>query len=444
MGRNNQRRREDKRRRAARRPHGPDGDGPGGGDVSVLVEMMALAGGAASFAGDRKEREAAAAGLAGLADAGAPVNRVLGGLIAHGLSAAWEGGWQPAELVRQVRRRRRDLAAAVVLAGLASAACWAEARRASMPPWWSAQLDALGVDARRDREGDWLGVALRALPDAMTVALDVLGELLHLPVIEILTPPPSLWRTQPAGGTGNGVPGRAEDPVLAKVRALLAKAESTQFAAEAEALSAKAQELMSRHAIEEALARASGAREERPGVRRLPVDDPYAEAKSLLLSTVASANGVRCVWYGPYAMMAVVGFARDLDAVEVLFTSLLVQASHAMLAKGSVTDRRGRSRTRSFRQSFLVAYADRIGERLAVAAWEAKTAVEGTLARDLTPVLASREAEVDAAVEETFPRLSRHRGPSVTNEDGWRAGRVAAELATLGPRQGRLEGVATA
>lgn len=55
----------------------------------------------------------------------------------------------------------------------------------------------------------------------------------------------------------------------------------------------------------------------------------------------------------------------DLDAVELLFTSLLVQATTAMLAAGSRQDAHGRSRTRSFRQSFLAAYAQRIGERLA-------------------------------------------------------------------------------
>ena len=46
----------------------------------------------------------------------------------------------------------------------------------------------------------------------------------------------------------------------------------------------------------------------------------------------------------------------DLAAVELLFTSLLVQAQTALMrAPGS---------SRSYRSSFLFAYAARIGERL--------------------------------------------------------------------------------
>jgi hypothetical protein len=60
----------------------------------------------------------------------------------------------------------------------------------------------------------------------------------------------------------------------------------------------------------------------------------------------------------------VVGFASDVEAVELLFTSLLVQAQAALQAAGARKRGDGSSRTRSFRQSFLVAYATRIQERL--------------------------------------------------------------------------------
>lgn len=66
-------------------------------------------------------------------------------------------------------------------------------------------------------------------------------------------------------------------------------------------------------------------------------------------------------------MSTVFGFMADLDAVELLFTSLLVQANAAMLRAGAKRDAHGRSRTRAFRQSLLLAYATRIGERLSQA-----------------------------------------------------------------------------
>ncbi|MGH9121855.1 MAG: DUF2786 domain-containing protein, partial [Acidimicrobiales bacterium] len=216
-----------------------------------------------------------------------------------------------------------------------------------------------------------------------------------------------------------------------------AKAESTTFEPEAEALTAKAQVLMARHAINDAVLRGAGGGGQ-PVTRRLPVDDPYADPKSSLLSAIARANGARTVWYPQYALMAVIGYPGDLDGIEALFTSLLVQAGRTLVAKGPVVDEFGRSQTRSFRQSFLASYANRIGERLEEAAAEARREAEEEMSANLLPVLASRDREVDEAVAKAFPHLRRHRPHMATNSAGWRAGRIAAETATLGPDQARL------
>ncbi len=138
--------------------------------------------------------------------------------------------------------------------------------------------------------------------------------------------------------------------------------------------------------------------------------------------------------------MTLVGFEADLDTVEVLFTSLLMQSSRAMLAKGRIRDARGRSRTRSFRQSFFVAFAQRVHERLVVAAGQARQSAEHDLGRDLLPVLAGRRDEIDDYTAKLFPHLVKAKGSSVTNREGWVAGRAAAEMATLGPEQQRLDG----
>ena len=440
MGRNNQKRRAAKKRREDRSGGGSSRHGEGrwwgaGPSLRPAVEAGLLAG--AQVASDRDEREVGriAGDLAGLPGAGGLVTPVAGELLARVLASLWEGGWQPAEVVRQVRRRRREAHTGLVVSAMSAATCWEAARGAPMPPVWSEQLDALGVPAERSRGADWLAPLLSraggTLEDALRLVIETLGEIVTLGVVEALVPRPAEWRDAAL----LGATGHADDPVLAKVRALLAKAESTQFAAEAEALAAKAQELMARHSIEDAVARSRAPRGERPVIRRIAVDDPYAEAKSTLLGVVARANDSRCVWYDRYAMMAAVGFAKDLDAIEVLFTSLLVQASRAMLAKGSVTDGHGRSRTRSFRQSFLVAYANRIGQRLEMAAWQARQQASEDLHLDLTPLLASRDAEVEEAMQSAFPKLRYGHGPSATNEAGWQAGRIAAELATLGPEQ---------
>ena len=83
------------------------------------------------------------------------------------------------------------------------------------------------------------------------------------------------------------------------------------------------------------------------------MDNPYESPKATLLHAVAQANRCRSVWQKALGISAVIGFPADLDAVELLFTSLLVQANTAMLREGAKRDACGRSRTRAFRQSFL-------------------------------------------------------------------------------------------
>jgi hypothetical protein len=221
-------------------------------------------------------------------------------------------------------------------------------------------------------------------------------------------------------------PAQAAHPKLAKVRALLAKAESTPFEEEAEALSAKAQELIARYALERFVAQGSARSEDNhPQVRRLWLDTPYVLAKASLVHAVASANRCRAAGSKRFGFSVVVGAVQDLEAVELLVTSLLVQADVAMLRHASRA--RDAARTRSFRQSFLLAYADRIGQRLRLANDQAVATSE---ADRLLPAL----LEHDAAVTDAFEAMVPHQvaaGPSVASAEGWSAGTVAADLARL-------------
>jgi hypothetical protein len=221
---------------------------------------------------------------------------------------------------------------------------------------------------------------------------------------------------------------------MRRIRSLLAKAESTVFPEEADALTAKAQELMAAHAIDEALLAADpgvGSRSAGVTERRLHLEPPYLDAKMHLVTAVAGANGVRSAWFSSYGIAVLVGAPADLDAVELLSTSLLVQAGRAMAAAGRLGDPHARSR--GFRRAFLLAYAVRVGERLAesrrTATTEATTAAaaRGT---DLAPVLRSREAAVAEAFDELFPRL-RTRRTATVDRTGWLTGRAAADTADL-------------
>lgn len=247
-------------------------------------------------------------------------------------------------------------------------------------------------------------------------------------------------------------PADTTERVHTRVRALLRKAESTEFPAEAEALTAKAQDLLTRHALDEAMV-VGGADGAAPGaapqgagpvVRPVPITATYAAGRAQLLAAVAGANRSTVVWDPAASTAMVVGFGVDLDAIDVLWRSLQAQAELAVAAAGPVTDSRGRSRTRSWRSAFWVAFAQRIGQRLdeqnrATVAEVAEVAEVAVGPSALLPVLASRQRQVDEAVAREFPRVVRRRR-RVSNGDGWSAGHAAANAAHLQSTSGLAGG----
>lgn len=221
------------------------------------------------------------------------------------------------------------------------------------------------------------------------------------------------------------------DPaVLAKVRALLAKAESTTFEAESEALFAKAHQLMVRNAIDEAVlhGRSGGGA---VGARRVFLDDPYARAKFSLLSEVARASSCRALLSTTYGFATVFGHAGDLDAVELLYTSLLLQATSGVVSARPASGRRlAPSQLAAFRRSWILAFAQRVGERLERAS--AATVAEASEAhgRNVLPVLAAKGDAVDRHIEEAVPHVKQMRTTASSGE-GWAAGRQAGDRASL-------------
>ncbi|WP_406862313.1 DUF2786 domain-containing protein [Streptomyces sp. HUAS MG47] len=323
---------------------------------------------------------------------------------------AWERGWQPADLARFVRRAAAEPHHLRLLAGLVVA----ETRRYSaLPPRWDAQLAELDASPWR---ADRFSYA--------TAVLELYRLLVRLPALDAVGPVPGDSLLPP--------PAAGEPRTLTRVRALLAKAEATNFPEEAEALTAKAQELMARHSLDEAAlaARSPGAARETPGAVRIGVDAPYETAKAILLDAVAGANHCRAVWNEAYGFSTVVGFEADLEPVELLYTSLLVQGTAAMTRAEAEQRAGGRKRTKSFRQSFLLAYANRLGSRLAATSRRV-AAGEPTL----LPALASREVAVTERADEMFPETRTTRVRAAWDEAGWNHGTSAADAAALHPRR---------
>ena len=363
-------------------------------------------------------------------DSAGHVDEVLCGL----LPGLWEGGWQPADVAHAVRRKvsaRAGRLVAAVITAQASAAGAAE----RAPRAWTAQLGEL-AGAERTVAGWWRAEGIAAAAGWRDV-LRVVGLLRGLPRLEQLLPPPSGWTA--AALADRGWDEVVDSRALSRIRGLLAKAESTDFEAEAEALTAKAQELMARHAIDTAMlgqhAPTSGAAAA-VQARRLHLDDPHAEAKAAIVQAAGSANGVRVVLLPAYGIATLVGMPGDLDAVELLVTSLLLQAGRGLADAVRRAGSRGRST--AYRRGFLYSYAQRIEERLTEARDAARTEATATYGTALAPVLADRQAAVDRAVEELFPATRRRAGRTV-DAAGWHAGRAAADAADLGgSRNARL------
>ncbi|SCG80440.1 Protein of unknown function [Micromonospora echinaurantiaca] len=340
-------------------------------------------------------------------------------------------GWQPVDLARIAARRLGARPARLAVDVLAA---HRRDQTGPVPGWWDAQLAELGARVWWPEDGrylpDWAGREGLDRITALREAVDVLAMAEGLPPIAVLRPPPGV-ATAPAPARGRG---DAASRMLERVRALLAKAESTTFPAEAEALTGKAQELIARHSVDQALLAADGNRDDLPGGVRLSTDPPYAGAKALLVQEVAAANRCEAVWSDDLGFTTVLGWPADLEAVELLYTSLLVQATAAMLrGRGERRTHTAGRRTRGYDESFLNAFALRIGERLRAATEDSDRRAAETAGPDrLLPVLAARSEAVRERLDTLFPGVTRHR-LTVRDAEGWNSGTSAADRASLDP-----------
>lgn len=135
--------------------------------------------------------------------------------------------------------------------------------------------------------------------------------------------------------------------MIEKIRALLNKAGSTDSPAEAEALQERANAMMTKYLIDEAMLEATKPAADRmvPESRNISITeagDPLAEQLSDLLTIVARHFRCEPVFYGltkqRWSTRAVVyGFSSDLDAFELMYTSLLLALRSQLEPKSELT-----------------------------------------------------------------------------------------------------------
>lgn len=236
------------------------------------------------------------------------------------------------------------------------------------------------------------------------------------------------------------------ESIADKITKLLAKAESTT-PAEAEALTAKATELMIRWSIDEAViaARRGGKVADKIVEKTIEVGGIYWMAHQSLGIKVGSSFGFKCVqrnWsYQPKMKGAFmwVGFESDITKAELLYTSLLIQSATG-LAKFSKQWKNdfpqlGGMEAFKARRSFLFGFGDAVYDRL-VAQFRVETAkasrAENDGARGTTSVelvLADRKQQVRSYYDEKYGHLRASKGKRLSGGVGGRQAGVNAGMA---------------
>jgi hypothetical protein len=203
------------------------------------------------------------------------------------------------------------------------------------------------------------------------------------------------------------------DALLARVRKLLVKAEADGVTqAEAQALTAKAAELMAKYGIDRALLAAVRPETDRPDDRIIDVANPWARVQAHLLCGLAAALRCQCVILphtGPGSRIHVFGFASDIERTDVLYTSLLLQMWQGL----SATEPPAWSRSpRAWRRSWLLGFATAVVARVRAAeqraAQRAADAPAGS-GPSAALVLADRTEIIERTLRQAYPvtRTSR-------------------------------------
>ncbi|WP_414941203.1 DUF2786 domain-containing protein [Amycolatopsis sp. cmx-11-51] len=226
------------------------------------------------------------------------------------------------------------------------------------------------------------------------------------------------------------------DTLLARVRKLLAKAEDPAVTeAEAESYNTKAAELIARYGIDQALLAASGATTDEITQVTIPLDNPYSRDKAELLTNIAHPLRCRALLYRlgqSVTAVTVFGFRSDLERVELLYTSLLLQAT-TQLTRVRPEDRvfAGES-VAAYRRTWLHGFSGAVYERLRNsehAAAHTHTTTAGNPSAVL--VLQDRTAMVKQAYDEQYGNL-RSAPPRRLSGSGYLDGHSAGERADLG------------
>ena len=222
--------------------------------------------------------------------------------------------------------------------------------------------------------------------------------------------------------------------LIEKIEALFKQAANTPYADEAETFQAKAQELMTKYQIEEAMLN-NRVLDDELTVVEVKINNPYFLDKCILLNTIAKNNYCRVVRYRGYAK--VFGYSNDIKMVISMYTAIELHMIAEMWVAYKVKSEY--SSTVSWKKSFFAGYADKIGRRLRDAK---KTSIDEASKHAGHDGLSLVLVKKDSLVDDYFNQSKGYTKTStrtLTSMSGYGSGSNAASRANIG--QASVSGV---
>jgi Protein of unknown function (DUF2786) len=202
----------------------------------------------------------------------------------------------------------------------------------------------------------------------------------------------------------------APERLLERVRKLLAKAEAEGVTvAEAQALTGKAAELMAKYGIDRALLAASRPETDKPDNRIVEIYNPWARIQAHLLCGLAAALRCQCILLPARTgqRVHIFGYASDIERADVLYTSVLVQMWHGLIAADVPA---AADSARAWRRSWLLGFVAAVIARVRAAEQRAEQAAavapEGDSGRAAL-VLADRSLVIRQNVAHAYPHTRK-------------------------------------
>ncbi len=223
------------------------------------------------------------------------------------------------------------------------------------------------------------------------------------------------------------------DNTLNKVRKLLTLAEDPAATpAEAAAFTAKAAQLMTDYGIDQALLMGQDRTAHSMGDRKIGFEAPYARDKCSLVCRVAQVMRCKAVILGGDAKLTVhlFGLKSDLDCIEMLGTSLLLQGTRDLAAAAIPPHEHVPAYRRSWWAGFSAAIQKRLlqAESASISQVEQRQPDSGP---SVALVLADHTHQAEVAMYAAYPRL-RMANPRRLSGGGAAHGYASGQCADLG------------